>query len=249
MEGQLKEIGATYDWDYELVTSDPAYYRWTQWCFLQLYKRGLAYRSEAPVNWCPSCNTVLANEQVIDGECERCQTTVVRKRLTQWFFKITDYAERLLDDLDKVDWPEKTKTMQRNWIGRSTGGEVTFSFADTGREFTVFTTRADTLFGCTYVVMSPEHPLLDDIPAPEQKAAVDEYKEYASRASEIDRLSTTREKTGVFTGAYAINPINGRRVPVWTADYVLASYGTGIVMAVPAHDERDHEFAAKYGLP
>ena len=249
MEVQLREVGATYDWDYELVTSDPAYYKWTQWCFLQLYKRGLAYRSEAPVNWCPSCNTVLANEQVIDGECERCQTTVARRRLTQWFFKITDYAERLLDDLDKIDWPEKTKTMQRNWIGKSTGGEVTFSFADGGKPFTVFTTRADTLFGCTYVVISPEHPMLDEVTTPAQKAAVEEYKDYASKASEIDRLSTTREKTGVFTGAYAINPINGRKVPVWTADYVLASYGTGIVMAVPAHDERDYAFASKFGLP
>jgi len=249
MEGQLREIGATYDWDYELVTSDPAYYKWTQWCFLQLYKNGLAYRKKAPVNWCPSCNTVLANEQVVDGECERCHTTVTRRHLTQWFFKITDYAEQLLEGLDRIDWPEKTKLMQRNWIGKSTGGEITFTFEASGNEFTVFTTRADTLYGCTYVVISPEHPLVDEITTPEQKKAVDEYKEYAAKATEIDRLSTTREKTGVFTGAYAVNPINGRRIPVWTADYVLASYGTGIVMAVPAHDERDYEFATKYGLP
>lgn len=249
MENQLRAIGATYDWDYELVTSDPSYYRWTQWCFLQLYHKGLAYRKAAPVNWCPSCQTVLANEQVIDGECERCQSAVTRKHLTQWFFKITDYAERLLDGLPTLDWPEKTKLMQKNWIGKSVGGEVVFQFAETKENFTVFTTRADTLFGCTYVVMSPEHPLLDKITTPAQKAAVEEYKDYAAKASEIDRLSTTREKTGVFTGAYAINPVNGRKVPVWTADYVLASYGTGIVMAVPAHDIRDYEFAQKYSLP
>lgn len=249
MEEQLKAIGASFDWDYELVTSDPSYYKWTQWCFLQLYKHGLAYRKAAPVNWCPSCNTVLANEQVIEGECERCQSAVTRRHLTQWFFKITDYAERLLDGLDKIDWPEKTKLMQKNWIGKSTGGEVTFTFADTGREFSVFTTRADTLYGCTYVVLSPEHPLLDEITTPEHRAAVEEYKAYAAAASEIDRLSTTREKTGVFTGAWAVNPINGKEVPVWTADYVLATYGTGIVMAVPAHDARDYEFAEKYGLP
>ncbi|MGI6152854.1 MAG: leucine--tRNA ligase [Christensenellaceae bacterium] len=249
MEKQLQAIGATYDWDYEIVTCDPGYYKWTQWCFLKLYEKGLAYRKAAPVNWCPSCNTVLANEQVIEGECERCGSVVTKKHLTQWFFKITDYAERLLNGLDKIDWPEKTKLMQKNWIGKSTGGEITFSFEKTGEEFTVFTTRADTLFGCTYVVLSPEHPKLLDITAPEQKAEVEAYMDYAAKATEIDRLSTTREKTGVFTGAYAINPINGRKVPVWTADYVLASYGTGIVMAVPAHDERDFEFATKFGLP
>ncbi len=250
MEKQLSAIGATYDWDYELITCSPEYYKWTQWCFLQLYKNGLAYRKAAPVNWCPSCNTVLANEQVVDeGVCERCGTLVTRRHLTQWFFKITDYAERLLDGLEGLDWPEKTKLMQKNWIGKSVGGEVTFTFEETGEPFTVFTTRADTLFGCTYVVMSPEHPLLESITTPEQQAAVAEYREYAAAASEIDRLSTKREKTGVFTGAYARNPINGRRVPVWTADYVLASYGTGIVMAVPAHDTRDFEFAKKYELP
>lgn len=249
MERQLKEIGTTIDWDYELITADPSYYKWTQWCFLQLYNNGLAYRKEAPVNWCPSCNTVLANEQVVDGECERCGTTVVRRNLTQWFFKITDYAEQLLEGLDRIDWPEKTKNMQRNWIGKSIGGEIVFTFDESGEEFRVFTTRADTLFGCSYVVMSPEHPLLENIVTPNQKKAVEEYKQYAATASEIDRLATTREKTGVFTGAYAINPINGRKIPVWISDYVLASYGTGIVMGVPSHDERDFEFALKFKLP
>ncbi len=248
MEEQLRIIGATYDWDYELITCDPSYYKWTQWCFLKLYEKGLAYRKEAPVNWCPDCKTVLANEQVIDGECERCSSTVTKKRLTQWFFKITGYAEKLLEGLDRIDWPERTKLMQRNWIGKSVGGEITFKLEADG-DFTVFTTRADTLFGCTYVVVSPEHPLLDEITTGAQRAEVEAYKEYAAKATEIDRLSTTREKTGVFTGAYAINPVNGRRVPVWTADYVLASYGTGIVMAVPAHDTRDFEFAGKFGLP
>ncbi len=248
MEKQLQAMGAMFDWDYEIKTCLPDYYRWTQWCFLQLYKNGLAYRKQAPVNWCESCNTVLANEQVVDGGCERCGTPVVRKNLTQWFFKITDYAERLLQNLDGLDWPEKTKMMQRNWIGKSTGGEITFAL-ENGESFTVFTTRADTLFGCTYAVLAPEHPLTLKITTDAQKAAVEEYIAYAARASEIDRLSTTREKTGVFTGAYAINPVNGRRIPVYAADYVLATYGTGAVMAVPAHDERDYEFATKYNLP
>lgn len=247
MEQQLKAIGASFDWDYEVKTCMPDYYKWTQWCFLQLYKHGLAYRKAAPVNWCPQCNTVLANEQVIEGECERCQTPVTKKHLTQWFFKITDYAERLLEGLDKIDWPEKTKLMQKNWIGKSVGGEITFKIVG-GGEFTVFTTRADTLFGCTYVVLSPEHELVDKITTPECKEEVEKYKQYAAHASEIDRLSTTREKTGVPTGAYAINPINGNIVPIWIADYVLASYGTGAVMAVPAHDERDYEFAIKFGF-
>ena len=248
MEKQLQAMGAMFDWDYEIKTCLPDYYRWTQWCFLQLYKNGLAYRKQAPVNWCEGCNTVLANEQVVDGGCERCGTPVVRKNLTQWFFKITDYAERLLQNLDGLDWPEKTKMMQRNWIGKSTGGEITFAL-ENGESFTVFTTRADTLYGCTYAVLAPEHPLTLKIATDEQKAAVEEYIAYAARASEIDRLSTTREKTGVFTGAYAINPVNGRRIPVYAADYVLATYGTGAVMAVPAHDERDFAFATKYGLP
>lgn len=248
MEKQLQAMGAMFDWDYEIKTCLPDYYKWTQWCFLQLYKNGLAYRKEAPVNWCEGCNTVLANEQVVDGGCERCGTSVVRKNLTQWFFKITDYAERLLQNLDNLDWPEKTKMMQRNWIGKSTGGEILFQL-ENGESFTVFTTRADTLFGCTYAVLAPEHPLTLKITTDEQKQAVQDYIAYAAKASEIDRLSTAREKTGVFTGAYAINPVNGRRIPVYAADYVLATYGTGAVMAVPAHDERDFEFAKKYNLP
>ena len=248
MEKQLKNMGAMFNWDYEIKTCMPDYYKWTQWCFLKLYENGLAYRKEAPVNWCTGCNTVLANEQVVDGCCERCQTPVVKKNLTQWFFKITDYAERLLANLDTLDWPEKTKMMQRNWIGKSVGGEISFEL-ENGESFTVFTTRADTLYGCTYAVLAPEHPLTLKITTDKQKKAVEDYIEYAARASEIDRLSTTREKTGVFTGAYAINPINGRRIPIYVADYVLATYGTGAVMAVPAHDERDFEFAEKYDLP
>jgi leucyl-tRNA synthetase len=248
MERQLKEMGATFDWDYELKTCLPDYYKWTQWCFLKLYEKGLAYRKAAPVNWCPQCNTVLANEQVQDGTCERCHTEVTKKHLTQWFFKITDYAEQLLTGLDRINWPEKTKLMQKNWIGKSVGGEITFKIKG-GGDFTVYTTRADTLFGCTYVVLAPEHPLVKEIATPECKKQVEEYIDYAARQTEIDRLSTAREKTGVFTGAYAINPVNGREVPIWTADYVLATYGTGCVMAVPAHDERDFEFAKKYALP
>ncbi|MCE5271585.1 leucine--tRNA ligase [bacterium] len=260
IRGQLKAIGAMYDWSREVNTSAPEYYKWTQWIFLQLYKAGLAYRAKAPVNWCPSCQTVLANEQVLpEGTCERCETPVTRKDLVQWFFGITRYADRLLAGLDKIDWPEKTKTMQRNWIGRSEGAELTFSFAtDTPgadrlgpeeRNFKVFTTRPDTLFGVTYVVMAPEHPLVERITVPERRADVADYVALARSQNEIQRTSTVKEKTGVFTGAYAVNPANGERVPVWIADYVLASYGTGIVMAVPAHDERDFEFAGKLGLP
>ena len=248
MEKQLKEMGAMFDWDYEIKTCLPDYYKWTQWCFLALYKRGLAYRKQAPVNWCEGCNTVLANEQVVDGGCERCATLIKRKNLTQWFFKITDYAERLLNNLDTLDWPEKTKMMQRNWIGKSVGGEILFKL-ESGETFSVFTTRADTLFGCTYAVLAPEHPLTLQITTDEYKQDVEDYIENAGRASEIDRLSATREKTGVFTGAYAINPVNSSRIPVYVADYVLATYGTGAVMAVPAHDERDFEFAQKYDLP
>ena len=248
MENQLKDMGAMFDWDYEIMTCMPDYYKWTQWCFLKLYEKGLAYRKQAPVNWCNSCNTVLANEQVIDGRCERCDSEVVKKNLTQWFFKITDYAERLLNNLDGLDWPSKTKMMQKNWIGKSVGGEITFEI-EGGETFTVFTTRADTLYGCTYAVLAPEHPLTLQITTDSQKQAVQDYIDYAAKASEIDRLSTAREKTGVFTGAYATNPINGRRIPIYVADYVLATYGTGAVMAVPAHDERDFEFAKKYDLP
>jgi leucyl-tRNA synthetase len=249
MEQQLRLLGATYDWDYEVKTCMPDYYRWTQWLFLKLYERGLAYRKEAPVNWCPSCNTVLANEQVVDGCCERCETPVTKRNLTQWFFKITDYAEELLQKLDGLDWPERTKIMQRNWIGKSVGANIDFRLADHDGAVTVFTTRADTLLGVSYVVIAPEHPLVDAITTADRLPAVREYQEYAKRQSEVDRLSTTKEKTGVFTGAYAIHPLTGERIPVWIADYVLATYGTGCVMAVPAHDTRDHEFAVKYELP
>ena len=248
MEGQLRAMGAMFDWSAEIKTCDESYYKWTQWMFLQLYKKGLAYRKEAPVNWCPSCQTVLANEQVVENCCERCGTPVVRKNLTQWFFKITEYADELLSGLDTLDWPEKTKAMQRNWIGRSTGCEIEFE-CETGDKIRVFTTRCDTVFGVTYVVLAPEHPLARKLATPEQAHAVEEYIDYAARASEIDRLSTTREKTGVFTGSYAVNPMNGKKVPVYLADYVLATYGTGAVMAVPAHDERDFAFATKYSLP
>ncbi|MBP5648559.1 MAG: leucine--tRNA ligase [Clostridia bacterium] len=247
MEVQLRNMGASFDWDYEIKTNEPEYYKWTQWLFLQLYKNGLAEEKLAPVNWCPSCNTVIANEQVVDRCCERCGSTVERKNLTQWFLKITKYAEELLSGLDTIDWPEKTKIMQRNWIGKSYGGEIEFAL-EKGGSFRVFTTRADTLFGCTYVVLAPEHALVDKITTPEQKEAVEAYKKQAAAQSEIDRTSTVKEKTGCFTGAYAINPINGRKVPVWVADYVLATYGTGAVMAVPAHDTRDFEFATKFGL-
>ncbi len=248
---QLKAIGAMYDWEKEVITSRPEYYKWTQWVFLQLYKAGLAYRANAMVNWCPSCNTVLANEQVTsEGTCERCHTPITKKNLTQWFFKITDYAERLLEGLEKIDWPARTKTMQRNWIGKSVGVEIDFPLDNgDGEKITVFTTRPDTLFGVTYMVLAPEHPLVEKITTPSQKQAVQEYVEKTLRESEIERTSTVREKTGVFTGAFAINPVNGERVPIWIADYVLLTYGTGAVMAVPAHDERDFEFATKYELP
>jgi len=248
MEQQLQNIGAMFDWEHEIKTCLPDYYKWTQWIFCQLYKKGLAYRKKAPVNWCPSCNTVLANEQVVDGHCERCDSQVIKKDLTQWFFKITDYAEELLNGLDNLDWPEKTKAMQRNWIGKSVGGEIEFDLADGSGSFKVFTTRADTLYGCTYVVLAPEHELVDKITTPAQKAAVEAYKDEVAKTNEVERLSTAKEKTGVFTGAYAINPANGQKVQVWIGDYVLASYGTGAVMGVPAHDERDYKFAVKHNL-
>ena len=247
MEKQLQAMGGMFDWDYEVKTCMPDYYKWTQWIFLQLYKAGLAYRKEAPVNWCTSCNTVLANEQVVDGHCERCGSQVVRKSLTQWFFKITAYADELLRDLDKLDWPEKTKAMQRHWIGKSTGGEIEFT-CESGDKFRVFTTRADTIFGVSYVILAPEHPLVDKLTTPDRKAEVEAYKLACSKVSEIDRMSSTREKTGAFTGAYCINPVNGERVPIWIGDYVIYSYGTGAVMGVAAHDERDFDFAKKYGL-
>ena len=248
MEGQLKAMGAMFDWNSELYTCDPSYYRWTQWLFLQLYHKGLAYQKLSPVNWCSSCNTVIANEQVVDGKCERCKTEIVRKEMTQWFFKITDYAEELLADLDKLDWPEKTKLMQRNWIGRSEGGEVEFAL-ENGKTFRVFTTRADTLGGVSYVVFAPEHPWVKEITTPENMDAVEEYLAQTAKLSDIERQSSVKEKTGVFTGAYAINPLNNQKVPVWIADYVLSTYGTGIVMGVPSGDERDFEFATKFNLP
>jgi leucyl-tRNA synthetase len=249
MERQLKEMGAMFDWDYEVVTCMPDYYKWNQWVFLKLYEAGLAYRKKAPVNWCPSCNTVLANEQVIEAHCERCGTEVTKKDLTQWFFKITQYAEELLEKLEDLDWPEKTKKIQINWIGKSEGAEIAFKVDEKDIEFKVFTTRADTLYGVTYVVLAPESDIVDKIVTDEYRAGVEEYKELAKKQSEIERLSTTKEKTGVFTGAYAIHPLTGEKVQIWIADYVLATYGTGCVMAVPAHDERDFEFATKYNLP
>ncbi|MDY3206341.1 leucine--tRNA ligase, partial [Clostridium baratii] len=249
MEEQLKAMGAMFNWENEVVTCRPDYYKWTQWLFLKLYEKGLAYRKQAPVNWCPSCNTVLANEQVVDGLCERCDSEVTKKDLTQWFLKITDYADELLEKLDGLNWPEKTVSMQKHWIGKSTGAEVTFKVKDHDLTFDVFTTRVDTLCGVSYVVLAPENKLVDEIVTPENKAAIEAYKEETAKQSEIERQSISKEKTGVFTGAFAINPINGKEVPIWVGDYVLASYGTGAVMAVPAHDERDFAFATKFNLP
>ena len=252
MRGQLKSMGAVFDWSREVNTSTPEYYKWTQWWFTQLFKQGLAYRKYAAANWCPSCNTTLANEQVVDGRCERCDTLVEQRAMEQWFFAITRYAEELLHNED-LDWPEHVKTMQRNWIGRSEGAEAAFALeqptSDGVDEIRVFTTRPDTLHGVTFMVLAPEHPLVNKITLPEHEAEVRAYQERASHATEIERLSTEREKTGAFTGAYCVNHLTGDRVPIWIADYVLASYGTGAVMAVPAHDQRDFEFAQKYGLP
>ena len=247
MTRQLKTIGAMYDWSHTLAACRPDYYRWNQWFFLQFFKRGLAYRAKAPANWCPHCETVLANEQVEDGKCWRCDTIVARRDLEQWFFKITAYADELLN-FDEIEWPERVVTMQRNWIGRSEGVEFTMKVDGAHDSFSVFTTRPDNIHGITYAVLAPEHPLVDKLTTPEHRAEAAAYVEQARRQSEIERLSTDKEKTGVFIGAYAINPVNGRRVPIWIADYVLGSYGTGAIMAVPAHDERDFEFAKKYGL-
>ena len=246
---QIKMLGFSYDWDREIATSDPSYYKWTQWIFIQLYNAGLAYVDEIPVNWCPELKAVLANEEVIDGKSERGGYPVIRKPMRQWVLKITDYAEQLLKDLDLVDWPESTKEMQRNWIGKSQGANVVFRIDGHDAEFTVFTTRCDTLFGATYCVMAPEHPFVDDITTPEQKEAVKEYKAICQTKSDLERTDLNKDKTGVFTGAYAINPVNGKKIPIWISDYVLASYGTGAIMAVPAHDTRDYEFAKKFGLP
>ncbi|MBE2279452.1 MAG: leucine--tRNA ligase [Ignavibacteriaceae bacterium] len=249
IKGQLKRIGTMYDWSGELMTCSPEYYKWNQWLFLKLYEKGLAYRKNAPVNWCESCNTVLANEQVLaDGTCERCSSIVIQKNLTQWFFKITEYAERLLDGLDRINWPEETKTKQRNWIGKSTGAEIIFKVENSDSEIKVFTTRPDTLFGVTYIVMAPEHPLVDKLTTAECSQKVKEYVQNSAYLTEIERTSQTKEKSGVEIGAFAINPATGEKVPVWIADYALLSYGTGCVMAVPGHDERDFEFAQKYKM-
>ncbi len=252
MRRQLESIGAMYDWSREVITCLPEYYRWTQWLFLKFYENDIAYRGKAPVNWCPSCQTVLANEQVVgDGVCERCGTPVTHRDLEQWFFRITKYADELMQH-DGIDWPERIKIMQRNWVGRSTGADISFGLDHPGveeKEIRVFTTRPDTLFGVTFMVLAPEHPLVAKLTSPERKAEVEEYVARSRRQTEIERLSTEKEKDGVFTGAYVINRVNGEKVPIWIADYVLLSYGTGAVMAVPAHDERDFAFARKYDIP
>ena len=246
---QIKELGFSYDWDREVNTTDPNYYKWTQWIFKKLYEKGLAYVDEVPVNWCPALGTVLSNEEVIDGKSERGGHPVERRPMRQWVLKITDYAEKLLADLDILDWPESLKAMQRNWIGKSVGAEIDFKIEGTDKAFTVFTTRADTVFGLSYCVLAPEHKLVEEIVTEGQRAAVEEYLDIVKRKSDLERTDLNKDKTGVFTGAYAINPVNGEKVELWIADYVLASYGTGAVMAVPAHDERDYEFATKFNLP
>ena len=251
MRSQLRSMGAVYDWDREIVTCLPEYYQWNQWLFLRFFERGLAYRAMAPVNWCPNCNTVLANEQVVDGKCERSGDVVERREMEQWFLRITGYADELLDFSGLVDWPERIKTMQENWIGRSEGVEVAFDISEFGleeQEIGAFTTRIDTVFGVTFLALAPEHPLVARLTTAEQQGEVEAYVQSARQATEIERLSTEREKTGVFTGAYAVNRLNGGRVPILAADYVLSTYGTGAVMSVPAHDQRDFEFAHKYGL-
>ena len=245
---QIKALGFSYDWDREINTTDRGYFKWTQWIFMQLHKKGLAYLDEVAVNWCPALGTVLANEEVIDGRSERGNHPVIRRPMKQWMLKITEYAERLLQDLETLDWPEGIKEMQRNWIGKSTGAEVTFK-TDTGDAVTVYTTRPDTLFGATYLVLAPEHPLVAKLTRPEQAEAVKQYQEAAACKNELDRTELATEKTGVFTGAYAINPVNGNKLPIWIADYVLVSYGTGAIMAVPAHDTRDFDFAVKFNIP
>jgi len=251
MRRQLKSIGAIYDWDREVNTCIPDYYKWTQWLFLQLYHHDLAYHGKAPVNWCPKCQTVLANEQVISGLCERCDTAVIQRDLEQWFFRITRYADEMLR-YDGADWPERVKIMQRNWIGRSEGTEISFGLDHAGveeKEIRVFTTRPDTTFGVTFMVLAPEHPLVPKLTTPDKKAEVEEYINRSRMETEIERLSTEKEKDGVFIGSYVTNRLNGEKVPIWIADYVLLSYGTGAVMGVPAHDERDFIFAKKYGIP
>ena len=251
---QIKSLGFSYDWDRCVSTCEPEYYKWTQWIFLQLYKKGLAYEAETPINWCPSCMTGLANEEVKDGKCERCHSEVTHKTIRQWILKITEYADRLDSDLEDLDWPESVKAMQHNWIGKSTGAEVTFTVADkdgkpTENNLTVYTTRCDTLFGATYMVVSPEHKIISKITTAEQADAVKAYQEAAAKKSDLERTDLNKDKTGVFSGSYAINPVNGKLIPIWIADYVLISYGTGAIMAVPAHDTRDWEFAKKFNLP
>lgn len=250
MHRQLQGLGFSYDWDREVATCKEEYYKWMQWIFIQFYNKGLAYKKDNPVNWCPSCQTVLANEQVVDGCCERCHTPVTKKRLSQWYLKITDYADRLLKDLDNMPgWPEKVKLMQKNWIGRSTGAEVTFEIENFEKKLQIYTTRPDTLFGVTYMVLAPEHPYVPELTdGTEYEAAVKAYQEECQHKSEIERTSLTKEKTGVFTGCYGINPVNGKKVPIFISDYVMMDYGTGAIMAVPAHDQRDFEFAKKFDL-
>lgn len=245
---QIKSLGFSYDWDREISTTDPDYYKWTQWIFIQLYNKGLAYVAEVPVNWCEALGTVLANEEVIDGKSERGGHPVVRKPMRQWILRITEYAERLLEDLEELDWSESIKDMQRNWIGKSTGAEVNFEIEGHDASLTVFTTRPDTLFGASYCVLAPEHELVDAITTEAQRAAIAEYCVKASHKSDLERTDLAKEKSGVFTGAYAINPVNGAKAPIWIADYVLAGYGTGAIMAVPGHDTRDWEFAKQFGL-
>ena len=246
---QMNDLGFSYDWDREINTTDPSYYKWTQWIFIQMYKKGLAYIDEVPVNWCPALGTVLSNEEVIDGLSERGNHPVERRPMRQWVVKITEYADRLLDDLDDLDWPESLKEQQRNWIGRSEGAQLTFEIDGTDETFEAFTTRPDTIFGATYAVLAPEHKLVQRITTPEQKEAVEAYVDSIKSKSDLERTELSKEKTGVFTGAYAINPASGEKMPIWIADYVLASYGTGAIMAVPAHDERDYEFAKTFDLP
>ncbi|MEA3356101.1 MAG: class I tRNA ligase family protein [Candidatus Bipolaricaulota bacterium] len=246
---QFSDWGIEYDWDREVTTCLPDYYRFTQWLFLQLYEHGLAYKKKETVNYCPTCDTVLANEQVVGGKCERCGTPVQKRLLKQWFFKITDYADRLLEDLGKLSgWPENVKKMQENWIGKSVGAEVTFH-SERGDAIPVFTTRPDTLWGATFLVLAPEHPLVEPLTTEKQRGQVDTYRKEAGSRSEEERGAAEREKTGVFIGAYAVNPVNGDKIPIWIADYVMPGYGTGAIMAVPAHDERDFQFALKFGIP
>jgi leucyl-tRNA synthetase len=245
---QIKSFGFSYDWDREINTTDPDYFKWTQWIFLKLFEKGLAYEAVVPINWCPSCKTGLANEEVVDGACNRCGTIATKKDLRQWMLKITAYADRLLEGLDDLDWPEPIKLMQKNWIGKSTGAEVDFKIDGSKGSLRVFTTRPDTLFGATYMVLAPEHPIVLEITTEERSAEVQEYIEKARQKTDIEREHLVKSKTGVFTGAYAVNPVNGQKIPIWISDYVLITYGTGAIMAVPAHDERDYEFATKFGL-